>query len=30
MKNLIKLKYLYKLKEAGVNYFDGFVSVEKK
>jgi DNA polymerase len=24
MKNLMKLKYLYKLKEAGVEYFEGF------
>ena len=26
MKNLIKLKYLYKLKESGVEYFEGFES----
>ncbi|NPA88227.1 uracil-DNA glycosylase [Caminibacter pacificus] len=30
MKNLMKLKYLYKLKEAGVEYFEGFVSEDKK
>jgi len=29
MKNLIKLKHLYKLKEAGVEYFEGFESREK-
>ena len=29
MKNLIKLKQLYKLKEAGVEYFEGFESKEK-
>jgi len=29
MKNLIKLKHLYKLKEAGVEYFEGFESKEK-
>ena len=28
MKNIIKLKYLYKLKEAGVEYFEGFSSKE--
>ncbi|GAX87211.1 DNA polymerase bacteriophage-type [Lebetimonas natsushimae] len=28
MKNLIKLKHLYKLKEAGVEYFEGFQSNE--
>ena len=26
MKNLMKLKYLYKLKEAGVEFFEGFES----
>ncbi len=29
MKNLIKLKYLYKLKESGVEYFEGFESKDK-
>ncbi len=29
MKNLLKLKYLYKLKESGVNYFEGFSSKER-
>ena len=28
MKNLIKLKHLYKLKEAGIEYFEGFESKE--
>ena len=28
MKNLAKLKYLYKLKESGVEYFEGFESKE--
>jgi len=30
MKNLLKLKYLYKLKEAGVEYFEGFESEDKE
>ena len=30
MKNLMKLKYLYKLKEAGVEYFEGFESEDKE
>ncbi|WP_024787817.1 MULTISPECIES: uracil-DNA glycosylase [unclassified Lebetimonas] len=30
MKNLIKLKYLYKLKESGEQYFEGFSSKENK
>ena len=30
MKTLLKLKHLYKLKEAGMEYFEGFVSEEKK
>jgi DNA polymerase len=30
MKNLLKLKHLYKLKEAGVEYFEGFSSEEQK
>jgi len=30
MKNLIKLKYLYKLKESGMEYFEGFSSQENK
>ncbi|MEO1923361.1 MAG: uracil-DNA glycosylase [Nautiliaceae bacterium] len=30
MKTLLKLKHLYKLKEAGMEYFEGFVSKEKK
>ena len=30
MKNLIKLKHLYKLKEAGMEYFEGFESKEKE
>ena len=30
MKNLIKLKHLYKLKEAGVEYFEGFSSNENE
>ena len=30
MKNLIKLKHLYKLKEAGVEYFEGFESKDKE
>ena len=29
MKNLAKLKYLYKLKESGVEYFEGFESKEE-
>ncbi len=29
MKNLMKLKYLYKLKESGVEYFEGFESKDK-
>ena len=29
MKNLMKLKYLYKLKEAGEEYFEGFESEDK-
>ena len=29
MKNLTKLKYLYKLKEAGVEYFEGFESKDE-
>ena len=29
MKNLIKLKYLYKLKEAGMEYFEGFESKDE-
>ncbi len=28
MKNLIKLKYLYKLKESGIEFFEGFESKE--
>jgi len=30
MKNLLKLKHLYKLKEAGVEYFEGFSSEDKE
>jgi len=30
MKNLMKLKHLYKLKESGVEYFEGFELQEKK
>ncbi len=30
MKNLLKLKYLYKLKESGIDYFEGFTSQERK
>jgi DNA polymerase len=30
MKNLIKLKFLYSLKESGVEYFEGFSSKETK
>jgi len=30
MKNLIKLKFLYKLKESGMEYFEGFSSQENK
>jgi DNA polymerase len=30
MKDLIKLKFLYSLKEAGVEYFEGFSSQEKQ
>ena len=30
MKNLLKLKYLYKLKEAGVEYFEGFESKDNE
>jgi len=30
MKDLIKLKYLYTLKEAGVEYFEGFLSEDKQ
>ena len=30
MKNLMKLKHLYKLKEAGVEYFEGFESEDKE
>ena len=30
MDKLLKLKHLYKLKEAGVEYFEGFISEDKK